>query len=471
MGHFIIARKVISNIAAGGFTAPSELKELLRVPDNQRAYCGGAIGPDLVEAKSHYGSTADLVRRMFYQARADVAKAKDIKAYGIARTELAFAYGWVSHFIMDMNTHQLVNGMQGIGDAYGFTTQAQKLSHGVYEAQLCAYLRRTIWNPNDKYDVLIPYAFVASVVGVSEASVRQMSVVLKGKIALELVASGNCDLTTEKLATIWNRCVTTSLQEMAAYLAAPQTLKNWDMDVGHIRTDGFTEMRSMVIEINDGKLPIDWGKQYPVFWEAIRDLSTGDRRAKLMELLGKTAAIASAYRIELELSTGKGSYELKMPDNWEVPYYSVRLDIVLNGEGSFSFSAKTDQKYLIHGGTKTISGSGSLTPKGLLTIKGTMNREQNYIMAYAGSNPQDVRFVQIDKSTFELSGSVKFVRDDKGEIYRLEYVQSQFEGHFESAYSETILENKGNAASTKSWPCSGLFSPKGSGVRNIEVKK
>ena len=229
MGHYIIARKVIKNIAEGGFTAPPQLIQLLRDPDCQRAYCAGAIGPDLVEAKSHYGNTADLLRRMFAKARADqkaAASAKNAKAFTEAKQELAFSYGWVSHFIMDMNTHQLVNGMQGIGDAYSFTTSSQKISHGVYEAQLCAYLRRTIWDSKDKYDVLIPYDFLASLVNVDASRIKQMAAVLKGKVAGEMVLAGNCDLPTEQLAKIWNRCVTTSLQEMARYLASPENMEN-----------------------------------------------------------------------------------------------------------------------------------------------------------------------------------------------------------------------------------------------------
>lgn len=470
MGHFIIARKVISNIAAGGFTAPNELKLLLRDEDCQRAYCAGAIGPDLVEAKSHYGSTASLVRKLFYQARTDqkaAVKAKDAKAFAVAKTELAFSYGWVSHFIMDMNTHQLVNGMQGIGDAYVFTTQAQKITHGIYEAQLCAYLRRTIWNPADKYDVLIPYAFVAKVVGVSEPSVRQMSVVLKGKTAGELVLSGNCDLTTEKLATIWNKCVTNALQEMARYLAAPESLDDWDLDVGHISTDNFNEMRSMVIEINDGKLPSDWGKQYPVFWEAIRSLSSAEKYSKLIELLGKTATIPKKYRILLSLNPSSKSAGYKdMPQDWRSPSLSVWLNVVLEG-GTFSFDVTEKDEPGQGEYTGVVSGSGTLTPNGLLTIKGVSKGGQSYVSHY-GSGP-DVRFVQTDKGTFELSGVVNFTRNNKGKIYKTDYVQSAFTGSFGSKMTITKMDDKGNEVSTNSYDCSGEFVPKSSGIGSDSI--
>ncbi|MHB1463075.1 MAG: zinc dependent phospholipase C family protein [Armatimonadota bacterium] len=472
MGHFIIARKVISNIAAGGFTAPNELKQLLHDVDCQRAFCGGAIGPDLVEAKSHYGDTSDLVQRLFYNARLDqkaAAKAKDAKAFAVAKKELAFSYGWVSHFIMDMNTHQLVNGMQGIGDAYGFTTQAQKLTHGIYEAQLCAYLRRTIWNPADKYDVLIPYAFVARVVGVSEPSVRQMSVVLKGKTALELVASGNCDLTTEKLATIWNKCVTTSLQEIARYLAAPESLDHWDMDVGHIGTGDFKRMRSMVIEINDGKLPSDWGKQYPVFWEAIQHLSDADKYTKLIELLGKTAIIPKDYRILLTLNPSANSKGYKeMPGDWKEPYLSVWLSVSLNGN-AFSFEVTDKDPPGLGHMTNVITGSGTLTPKGQLSMKGEVTGGQSYVSNY-GNGP-DVRFVETDNATFELSGVVKFTRDNKGQIYRSDYVQSEFKGTFGSKMTITKMDFKGNEVSTDNYECSGEFVPKSSGVEDVQITK
>jgi hypothetical protein len=469
MGHYIIARKVISNIMAGGFQAPNELKQLLRDSDCQRAYCGGAIGPDLVEARSHYGATANLSMKLLATARADLKAAaakRDSKAFAAAKNELAFAYGWYSHFIVDMNIHEQVNGMTGVTDAYSFTTSAQQKIHGAYEGQLTAYLRKTIWNPANKYDVLIPYVFVASVVGVKEPSVRQMSVVLKGKVAGELAFSGNCELTTEKLASIWNKSVTKSLQETALYLDAPEEMENWDMDVGHISSDDFGRMRSMVIEINDGKLTPDWGKQYPVYWEAIRDLRKSEQHPKLMELLGKTVAIPTKYRMLVTLnmdSKAKGRSE--MPGDWQDMYLSTWFEIELRKDGTFTFQKKVNG--MGHMSTD-ISGTGTLTPKGLFTMKGKLSGGQNYVSQYG--NGQDIRFVQTDKAAFDLSGTVKFNTNSKGKIYDLDYTQSKFEGSFDSTMSLTKLDDKGAEISTETRNCTGTYIPKSSGIEEIDIK-
>jgi hypothetical protein len=470
MGHYIIARKTIGNIASGGFSAPNELKQLLRDADCQRAYCGGAIGPDLVEAKSHYGATADLSMRMLSKARADMkaaAGAKDAKAFAAAKSELAFAYGWFNHFVVDMNVHEQVNGMEGVTDAYSFTTDAQKKTHGVYEGQLTAYLRKTIWNAADKYDVLIPYAFVASEVGVGEPSVRQMAVVLKGKVAGELVFSGGCELSTEQLASIWNRSVTKSLQEIAQCLNSPQTMKNWDMDVGHISSVDFASMRSMVIEINDGKLTSDWGRKYPSYWEAIRSLSKTEQRAKLMELLGKTAGVPAKYRFLLTLNvSSKAQGRADMPSGWQDGYISTWIEIEVDKAGAFSFN-KTVKGM---GGMSTdLTGSGVLATNGLLTMQCTISGGRTYKDRY-GNGPE-FRCVQADKGSFTLSGKVTFNRNSSGKVYGLDYAQSQFAGSFESVMSLTKVDDNGADLPTETHKCSGDYSPKSSGIEAFDIKK
>lgn len=470
MGHYILARKVISNIASGGFTAPNELKQLLRDADCQRAYCGGAIGPDLVEAKSHYGATAELSMKMLNKARSDLkaaASSRDAKAFAAAKTELAFAYGWFSHFIVDMNVHEQVNGMQGVGDAYSYTSEAQKKTHGIYEGQLTAYLRRTIWNTNDKYDVLIPYSFVASSVGVSEPSVRQMSVVLKGKVAGELVLSGNCDLTTEKLASIWNQTVTKSLQEIALYLSSPEKMQNWDMDAGHISTADFAKLRSMVIEINDGKLTPDWGKKYLVYWEAIRSLSESEQRAKIMELLGKTTSTPTKFRVLLTLNVPSNTPgRAEMPSGWQDGYISTWFTIELDKNGAFSF------KHTVKGigaMSTDLVGTGTLTSKGLFSLQCEVTGGRSYKDRY-GNGPE-FRCQQADKGSFKLTGTVTFRSSSKGKIYGLDFVQSDFSGSFESIMSITKQDEKGADLPTESHKCSGPYSTKSSGIEGFEISK
>jgi hypothetical protein len=366
MGHYIIARKIISNITSGRFQAPTELKQALRDADCQRAYCGGAIGPDLVEGKSHYGATADLSMKLLTTARADLKKAaaaKDAKAFAAAKNELAFAYGWFTHFIVDMNVHEQVNGMTGVTDSYSFTTSA---------------------------------------------------------------------------------------------------------DAGHISTDDFGHLRSMVIEINDGKITSDWGKKYLQYWTAIRDLPESQRKARLMELMGKKVSFPSNYNIVLTLSpSSKAAGFNEMPGDWQQPYISVRINIELSEHGEFTFKrVKKDPPGLGHMSTE-ITGQGTLTDKGELTLEGTTAGGQSYVSQY-GNGP-DIRFAQADKSKYKMIGSVKFTRDQHNKVYRVDYTQTQFEGSFESKMSRTTLDSKGNDVSTKSATCSGPYSAKGSKIDSIDL--
>jgi hypothetical protein len=119
IGHFIVGTIAQQRMLSGQASCPPELKEALQTPDGQKAFAGGAIGPDLCEKQSHYGNTGDMARKMISDAQAELKAAKasgDSDAMAAAYKDVAFSYGWLSHCATDLDVHPAVNAV--IGDTY-----------------------------------------------------------------------------------------------------------------------------------------------------------------------------------------------------------------------------------------------------------------------------------------------------------------------------------------------------------------
>ena len=287
MGHFIKSSHTVRQINSGQLDVPNELKQLLRDPANQRAFNGGSIGPDLVESVSHYGNTADLVNKMLATARANMqrfAREKNQAGFNEAKRELAFSYGWMHHMAADLNTHPKVNDR--VGDAYRFLDDGGKLSHGTLETQETAYLRQTLWNPADKYDTYVPADFLAGVTGVRPEAILQMNGVLRGKAQAELVGSGNVTLSHEQLKKLWEITVRNGQRDASDFLRNPGLIGNWDLDCGRIGTEAFDDLRRKVMELNGGKLPDNWGRNYLEWYRQLSGTPANQMIAKLRELMG-----------------------------------------------------------------------------------------------------------------------------------------------------------------------------------------
>lgn len=288
MGHFILGKKTIENINAGRYPAPQELKQLLRNPECRRAYCGGAVGPDICGEKSHYGNTADLAQKMLDAARSNMqkaAKARDEGAFNEAQKQVAFAYGWYNHCAVDLNVHPKINA--AAGDAYVHNDKGQKAIHAAQETQLTAYLRKTI-GKDYKYDVYVPYNFLSKIVGVDEANLRQMTATVNGKVAAELWSAGKVKLTLDQLRSIWGKSTKDSLQEIVTFLKDSRSMRNWDLDCGHISTQEFEDLRNMALSINDGKLPPGWGRNYLAWFNKLKGLTKEQQTALLAKLIKGT---------------------------------------------------------------------------------------------------------------------------------------------------------------------------------------
>ncbi len=294
MGHYLIAQNAMDQIRAGRAPAPAELQHLLTEAECRRAFCGGAVGPDLDEGRTHYNNTADTARRLMEAARDDMRRAgaaRDNDALAKAKRELAFAYGWYSHCAADLNIHPKVNGVTG--DTYRFNTPAEKGIHAAQEAQLAAYLKMVMGGPDKRYDVSIPYEFVSRVLGVSEPSLRQSASVLQGKAAGENAFGGKVTLTREQLERLWGPSVRGSVQQTLDFLADTRRMGNWDLDCGEMSTQEFDQLRRDVIEQNGGTLPKDWGKKYLEWYRKLKGLRGDERMRRIGELVHGTSGSAT----------------------------------------------------------------------------------------------------------------------------------------------------------------------------------
>lgn len=293
-GHTILAEKTIQEIRSGATPTSAELRRLLDDPDCRRSFRGGAIAPDLAE-EVHYGKTGELARNLVATARqheAQAARDRDPAAFKRAQRELAFAYGWMSHLAADVEIHPKVNGLTG--DAWSHNTTAQKAIHAAREAQLSAYLEKLYPAAANNFDVSVPYEFMASVMGTSDARLRQAMVVLKGKASAELVARSKVILSPAQLEAIWGGSVRSAMSDGRDLMARPDSVGNWDMDAGgKMSTEEFESWRNLVLKVCGGKLPpgwgahyVDWYRQLESEWSKLKGMSEEQRLARVREIVG-----------------------------------------------------------------------------------------------------------------------------------------------------------------------------------------
>ena len=272
-GHFIIASRTIDSIMAGDQTVSADLKDALNDPECRKAFCGGAVAPDICEEASHYGNTGDLVQKMGSKAVAnlDLAnKSGDAKKIKQAKIELAFCYGWLSHVASDVDIHPLVNGVAG--DSYRYCTEGQKAIHAGQEVQLDKYLAANYRKPDDKYAVTVPEDFLSEFVGLKPGTLRHNLRVLNIRVTGEIAGKEFVYLDNEEvLKPKWDQCVRDCISDSRKFVANPAMIGNWDLDSGRISTNDFRDLRTLVKEANEGKLPSNWATNYLDYYQKALD--------------------------------------------------------------------------------------------------------------------------------------------------------------------------------------------------------
>ncbi len=263
-GHFIIASRAIDGIKSGKQVVPEELKTALDDPDCRKAFCGGAVAPDICENASHYGNTGDLVRSMGAKALGNLESAKqlgDSAKIKQARVQLAFCYGWLSHCAADVDIHPLVNEIAG--DSYKYCTEGQRAIHAGQEVQLDKYLAASYKMPGDKYEVTVPEDFLSEFVGLKPATLRHNLRVLNIRVAGEVAGKEFVYLDKNKtLKPKWDDCVKNCIGDSIKLVQNPGQMGNWDLDSGRISTNDFRDLRTLVKDANGGKLPANWRSNY-----------------------------------------------------------------------------------------------------------------------------------------------------------------------------------------------------------------
>jgi hypothetical protein len=280
-GHFIIASRAIDGIMSGKQAVPDDLKAALADPECRKAYCGGAVAPDICEDASHYGNTGDLVRAMGAKAMSNLESAKklgDPAKIKQAQIQLAFSYGWLSHCAADVNIHPFVNAIAG--DSYRYCTESQKAIHAGQEVQLDKYLAANYLKPGEKYAVTVPEDFLSEFVGLKPATLRHNLRVLNIRVTGELAGKELVYLNKDKvLKPKWDDCVKDCIRDSETLVGNPGLMGNWDLDSGPISTNDFRDLRMLVKQANGGKLPADWSSHYLDYYRKAMDIiakSKGD---------------------------------------------------------------------------------------------------------------------------------------------------------------------------------------------------
>ena len=286
LGHVVIADRTISDIVNGRIQVPNELRDALKDPLAQRAYEGGAVGPDLNE-DSHYNNTTVPLNKLFQEARHSMELARnDPEQLRQARTEIAFAYGWLSHMAVDLNLHPEVNAVTGDGYKYGGKIKIAQ--HAKIELAFTAFLAtKGYMNPYHPY---VPRRLLSKVTGLSEQQIA------KNEETLALKAMGerlNAKLIGEQgdLPGRFERALRGSQSDITAFTRNPKMVKDWDLDCGKLSTAEFELLRNDAIRLNGGKLPANFGANYMAWFARVQGLRQPKRDNVLAGLIGGNNAI------------------------------------------------------------------------------------------------------------------------------------------------------------------------------------
>lgn len=403
VGHFLFGKQLISN--SSRCQVGPELREILKNPDAQRAFAGGAIGPDICEDQSHYKETASLAQNMLNDALSRYRAAtvsKDEASISRARKELGFAYGWYTHCAADLNVHPKVNA--AAGDTYRYNNSAQKTIHAAQEAQLTAYLKSIVGN--EKYDVYVPFDFLAKHVGVSADNLRASEAKLRAKVVAELFASSKVKM-TDQIRESWRAAVTGSMRDAESFLRNPGAMQNWDLDCGRISTADFEELRKLAIEANGGKLPAEWGKQYMPWYEKTKGMSRAEKLTALKALIGKkTIAKTNAAAVKKSSAPKKRTWAWVLTNTIEYNPLAEKPEAaysISGSGGSYTLTWKSSGCYVqgCPGEAFSVKYTCSKPPAIIkpnetieLTISGSIT--ENTIQHYGCNTSMDVFFDRID---------------------------------------------------------------------------
>lgn len=291
-GHYILGKRLAEDIRGGKVSAPPELVDALQDPDVLRYFCGGAVGPDLADTKTHHDDKpVTMSAGLMKYAQDHLAQAKqsgDSDKVKKAQQELAFAYGWLHHCAIDLAVHPQVNAR--IGDAFQYTSMVKQCMHGENETRLDAYVYKFLKKDGESYtDVAFPDdALLRVKLGLTQNEVNEGKKTLRGKVVATLILKNpeKLNLSRAEFQAKWEQKLKEGEEEAKKFVEQGKISGAWDLDCGHISTKDFKELRAEFIKLNGGTLPLAWGRKYLEWYEAVKNLTGKKREEKILELLG-----------------------------------------------------------------------------------------------------------------------------------------------------------------------------------------
>lgn len=312
-GHYYIAKRAAERMIQ--MPDADELGDLLKDPSCLNAFCNGAIAPDLecVCAQAHYGKTTKIPMALLdtaenaYEAAAKLPDSDSTKTAKLREAEKAmcFGLGWISHMATDLAVHPPVNARTG--DCYEYNDAGGKRIHAAAEVQFTQYLLKTLKKPDDKITFDIPYWLMTKATGKSQQDLQTSVGKMRMKIIGELGLAGQVTIPLEELRKEWQGVLQQSMNDTVSFIMNPESLEDWDLDCGRISTDNFKALRAECVQINDGKVPQKWGKEYMNWWEQVKNLQPQPRHQRLVELI-KGEQAYQAGRKEVLVRNISGGY-------------------------------------------------------------------------------------------------------------------------------------------------------------------
>ncbi|MCE5324675.1 zinc dependent phospholipase C family protein [bacterium] len=292
VGHYYIARAAVEQIMQSS-SLPQQFKEALKDPSCRNSFCNGAIAPDLacIVDQAHHGRTTKIFTKLLDNAETALQQAQSLPdgnpskpgKVKEAMKGVCFSIGWLSHCATDIAIHPKVNAR--CGDAYEFCNTGKKGVHTADEIQFSRYLADTYKKPDWKIAFDIPYQLVSKSSNVTEQKLQSSVKVMRMKLIAELAAMQKVTLPKSDLQKQWQALAGKSIQDTVRFASSPGLFQDYDLDYGPIVTDDFRELRKECIEINDGKVPEQWGRENLNWWGIVKSMNPSARHQKLIELI------------------------------------------------------------------------------------------------------------------------------------------------------------------------------------------
>ncbi len=294
--HFYIARNAASTIAIDP-RVPNDLRAALQTPEGLNAFSSGALAPDIgcIAERGHNNKSSVLPGQILKLAQTGMASAKAMsdkdpnKAAALrdSRRNLAFAYGWYSHVAADLNVHPIVNAF--VGDSWSHNNLGDKAGHASQEVQLDYYVSKTLRGKNDKIDFQVPLDFLEKATGITAEELQAEIRILRMKVIAGIKWKEVASLDDSVLEKRWQAALDTSFTETVALVEKPESMKDWDLDVGgRMTTEEFERLRTAAMEANGGKLPSSFASHYIDWFRLTKDMPKDKLRAFMVGVIGKS---------------------------------------------------------------------------------------------------------------------------------------------------------------------------------------